>query len=220
MTIEPHFTSAPDERDPQPDIKKEPMQDQNPTAANATPQDTPQDAALSPEALMQEATARITALEAELTEMKERWMRAEAETRQRRARARRGDGQHAAYAVQKNSPPTSSTTAENLKRGLDSLPPASATSRRSSPRSERVWKASSAAFCRRWSATASRATIRPASRSTRTCTRRWRSKRAKPMPRDHSPGVVSGLDVERSPAAAGDGRRREGAAAELAGPNG
>ena len=61
------------------------MQDQDPAAANGTPQDAPP----SPEALMQEATARITALEAELAEMKERWMRAEAENANVRARARK-----------------------------------------------------------------------------------------------------------------------------------
>jgi molecular chaperone GrpE len=125
MTVEPHFNPDPDKRDPQHDIKKEPMQDQDPAAANATPQDSPQDAALSPEALMQEATARITALEAELAEMKERWMRAEAENANVRARARKEVEDTRQYAVQKFATDVVET-AENLKRGLDSLPPASA----------------------------------------------------------------------------------------------
>ena len=53
--------------------------EQSPDAANANAQ-------LSPDQLMQAATARIAELEAELEEMKDRWMRAEAETSNVRAR--------------------------------------------------------------------------------------------------------------------------------------
>jgi len=124
MTVEPHFNPASSQREPQPDINKEPMQDQNSAAANDTPQDQPQDATLSPEALMQEATTRITALEAELADMKERWMRAEAENANVRARARKEVEDTRQYAVQKFAADVVET-AENLKRGLDSLPPPS-----------------------------------------------------------------------------------------------
>ena len=101
------------------------MHDQNAAAGDSAPQDTPQNEALSPEALMQEATARITALEAELAEMKERWMRAEAENANVRARARKDVDDTRQYAVQKFAADVVET-AENLKRGLESLPPATA----------------------------------------------------------------------------------------------
>lgn len=95
------------------------MQDPNTASAETAPQDPP-----SPEALMQEATARITALETELAEMKERWMRAEAENANVRARARKDVEDTRQYAVQKFATDVVET-AENLKRGLESLPPPS-----------------------------------------------------------------------------------------------
>jgi molecular chaperone GrpE len=102
-----------------PDIQKETMQDPNTASAEHAPQDPP-----SAEALMQEATARITALETELAEMKERWMRAEAENANVRARARKDVEDTRQYAVQKFATDVVET-AENLKRGLESLPPVS-----------------------------------------------------------------------------------------------
>ncbi|HVY16780.1 MAG TPA: nucleotide exchange factor GrpE [Rhodopila sp.] len=89
------------------------------------PRDKSQEAPVSPEALMQEATARITALEAELAEMKERWMRAEAENANVRARAKKDVDDTRQYAVQKFAADVVET-AENLKRGMDSLPAATA----------------------------------------------------------------------------------------------
>lgn len=83
--------------------------------------DTPQ----TPEQLMQAATARITELEAELADMRERWMRAEAETANVRARAKRDVDETRQYAVQKFATDVAEA-AENLRRGLDSLPAASA----------------------------------------------------------------------------------------------
>ena len=77
----------------------------------------------SPEALMQAATDRIAALEAELAEMKERWMRAEAENANVRARAKRDVDETRQYAVQKFASDVVEA-AENLKRGMDALPPA------------------------------------------------------------------------------------------------
>lgn len=78
---------------------------------------------LTPEQLMQAATDRIAALEAELAEMKDRWMRAEAETANVRARGRRETDDARQYAVQKFASEVVEA-AENLKRGIDALPPA------------------------------------------------------------------------------------------------
>lgn len=73
--------------------------------------------------LMQAATARIAALEAEAAEMKDRWMRAEAETANVRARAQREINETRQYAVQKFAQDVVEA-AENLRRGIDSLPAA------------------------------------------------------------------------------------------------
>jgi len=67
--------------------------------------------------------ARIAALEAELAETRERWMRAEAEIANVRARARREVDETRQYAVQKFGRDVAEA-AENLTRGLDSIPPA------------------------------------------------------------------------------------------------
>ena len=71
-----------------------------------------------------QAQDRIAALEAELAEMKERWMRAEAENANVRTRARKDVDDTRQYAVQKFATDVVEA-AENLKRGLDSLPPPS-----------------------------------------------------------------------------------------------
>ena len=76
---------------------------------------------LTPEQVMQAATARIAELEAELVEMKDRWMRSEAENANVRARARREADDARQYAVQKFAADVVEA-AENLKRGIDSLP--------------------------------------------------------------------------------------------------
>jgi len=80
-----------------------------------------QNASLSPEQTMQAAAARIEALEAELAEMKDRWMRSEAENANVRARAKRDVDETRQYAVQKFAVDVVEA-AENLKRGIDSLP--------------------------------------------------------------------------------------------------
>lgn len=77
------------------------------------------------EQVLQAANDRVVALEAELAEMKERWMRAEAENANVRARARKDVDDTRQYAVQKFATDVVEA-AENLKRGIDSLPPASA----------------------------------------------------------------------------------------------
>jgi molecular chaperone GrpE len=105
MNTDPHSPDATAHSDPAPD------------AANANAQ-------LSPEQLMQAATARIAELEAEVAEMKDRWMRAEAETSNVRARGRREAEDARQYAVQKFATDIVEA-AENLKRAIDALPPAS-----------------------------------------------------------------------------------------------
>jgi molecular chaperone GrpE len=77
----------------------------------------------TPEQLMQAASARIAELEAELAEMKDRWVRAEAETANVRARTRREVDETRQYAVQKFAADVVEA-AENLRRGLDAVPAA------------------------------------------------------------------------------------------------
>jgi molecular chaperone GrpE len=71
---------------------------------------------------MQAATARIAELEAEVAELKDRWMRSEAEIANVRARSRREVDETRQYAVQKFATDVVEA-AENLRRGIDSLPP-------------------------------------------------------------------------------------------------
>jgi len=96
------------------------MQEHSAATADAAPPDNDQ---MTPDQLAQAATARITALEAELAEMKERWMRAEAENANVRARAKKDVDDTRQYAVQKFAADVVEA-AENLKRGIDSLPAA------------------------------------------------------------------------------------------------
>jgi molecular chaperone GrpE len=64
----------------------------------------------------------LAALEAERDEMRERWMRAEAEMANLRARTKREVEEARLFAVQKFARDVVEV-AENLKRGLESLPP-------------------------------------------------------------------------------------------------
>jgi len=105
MNTDPHSPDATARSEPAPD------------AANAN-------APLSPDQLMQAATARIAELETELAEMKDRWIRAEAETSNVRARGHRETNDARQYAVQKFATDIVDA-AENLKRGIDALPAAS-----------------------------------------------------------------------------------------------
>jgi len=84
--------------------------------------DTP-DLPETPEQLMQAATARIATLEAELADMKDKWVRAEAEVANVRARMRREVDETRQYAVQKFAADVAEA-AENLRRGLDAVPAA------------------------------------------------------------------------------------------------
>ena len=97
-------------------MSTEPEKNQTePTATSGAPE--------TPEQVMQAASARIAELEAELAEMKDRWVRAEAETANVRARTRREVDETRQYAVQKFSADVVEA-AENLRRGLDAVPAA------------------------------------------------------------------------------------------------
>jgi molecular chaperone GrpE len=85
----------------------------------------PVTAGAEPEAAAQEPAARIAALEAELQEMKDKWLRSEAEMANLRARTKREVEDARLYAVQKFARDVVEA-AENLKRGIDSLPKRSA----------------------------------------------------------------------------------------------
>jgi molecular chaperone GrpE len=92
--------------------------EQNPTTPDAQPE-----APSSPEELMQAATARIAELEAEVAELRDRWMRSEAENANIRARAKREVDDARQFAVQRFATDVVEA-AENLRRGIASLPPA------------------------------------------------------------------------------------------------
>jgi len=85
-------------------------QDQNPSVDPAN-----EDAPAS------DPAARIAELEAELAEMKDRWMRSEAENANVRARAKREVDETRQYAVQKFAADVVEA-AENLRRGIAALP--------------------------------------------------------------------------------------------------
>jgi molecular chaperone GrpE len=83
--------------------------------------ETSGEAGAGPETLMAEAAKRIADLEAEREDFRDRWMRAEAEMQNVRARARREVDETRQYAVQKFAKDVVEA-AENLRRGLASLP--------------------------------------------------------------------------------------------------
>jgi molecular chaperone GrpE len=95
-----------------------------PPAAAEEPTPDPTPIPASTELVMQAATARIAELEGELAEMRDRWLRAEAETQNVRNRSRREVEEVRQFAVQAFARDVVEA-AENLKRGLDSIPPAS-----------------------------------------------------------------------------------------------
>ena len=89
---------------------------------NTDPTHDPAAEPATPEELMRAAAERIAALEAERDEFKDRWMRAEAETANVRARAKRDVDETRQFAVQKFARDVVEAV-ENIRRGLDSLPP-------------------------------------------------------------------------------------------------
>jgi molecular chaperone GrpE len=80
--------------------------------------------AIAPAAEDTSPEARIAALEAMLTETRDRWLRSEAEMQNLRARSQREVADARNYAIQKFARDVVEA-AENLRRGLDALPPAS-----------------------------------------------------------------------------------------------
>ncbi len=76
----------------------------------------------TPDQVMAAAAARIAELEAERDEFRDKWLRAEAETQNVRHRAKRDVDETRQYAVQKFAKDVAEA-AENIKRGLDSIPP-------------------------------------------------------------------------------------------------
>ena len=83
---------------------------------------SPDEAPLAPEQVMEAATARIAELEAERDEMRDKWMRSEAEMANLRARTKREIDETRQYAVQKFARDVAEA-ADNIKRGLESVPP-------------------------------------------------------------------------------------------------
>lgn len=73
------------------------------------------------ETLLEAPDQRIAALEQELQEMRDKWLRSEAEMANLRARTKREVEDARAFAVQKFARDVVEA-AENLKRGIDSLP--------------------------------------------------------------------------------------------------
>jgi molecular chaperone GrpE len=97
--------SDPAETPPAPDAAQPPHVAAAEPPAPATPED------------------RIAALEAEVAQLRDRWLRAEAETQNQRARSERQIADARNYAIQKFARDVVEA-AENLRRGLDALPPA------------------------------------------------------------------------------------------------
>jgi molecular chaperone GrpE len=95
---------------------------QTPASAEADPTATSPMPETSDD-VMSAATARIAALEAERDEMREKWLRSEAENANVRARAKRDVDDARQFAVQKFARDVVEA-ADNLRRGLDQLPPA------------------------------------------------------------------------------------------------
>jgi len=101
----------------------DPMSDPAETPQGATPAEAPDTAAQETRTTDQTPEERIAALEAALAETKDRWLRAEAEIQNIRARSQREVADARNYAIQKFARDVVEA-AENLRRGLDALPPA------------------------------------------------------------------------------------------------
>ncbi|GGC32608.1 protein GrpE [Siccirubricoccus deserti] len=80
------------------------------------PPEAPQDAAPQTDA------ERIAALEAEVQQLRDRWLRSEAEMQNLRSRTQREVADARQYAIQKFAGDVVEA-AQNLRRGLDALPP-------------------------------------------------------------------------------------------------
>ena len=76
----------------------------------------------NPEAQPETDAERIAALEAEVQQFRDRWLRSEAEMQNLRSRTQREVADARQYAIQKFASDVVEA-AQNLRRGLDSLPP-------------------------------------------------------------------------------------------------
>lgn len=85
------------------------------------PETTAQSSAPQAEPLLEAPDERIAQLEQELQDMRDKWLRSEAEMANLRARTKREIDDARLYAVQKFARDVVEV-AENLKRGIDSLP--------------------------------------------------------------------------------------------------
>ncbi len=92
-----------------------------PMSDSPEPIETMPDVGSAPDTLMAEAAERIRELETERDEFRDKWMRSEAETQNIRARAKREADEGRQYAIQKFAKDVVEA-AENIRRGLDSLP--------------------------------------------------------------------------------------------------
>ena len=90
------------------------------TPDQAAPPDALDDSA-GPDQLMEAASGRLSALELERDEFRDKWMRSEAEMQNLRARSKREVEDARQYAVQKFATDVSEA-AENLRRGIAALP--------------------------------------------------------------------------------------------------
>lgn len=105
------------------------MSDPTDLPPGTTPADTPSaapatEAEASPDQSPPNSFAeRIAALEAEVAQFRDRWMRAEAETQNLRARTQREVADARNYAIQKFAGDVVEA-AQNLRRGLEALPAA------------------------------------------------------------------------------------------------
>lgn len=93
----------------------------DPAAPSAEAPDMQETPAESPEQMMRAAAERLVSLQTERDEMREKWMRSEAEMANLRARTKREVDETRQYAVQKFARDVAEA-ADNIRRGLDSLP--------------------------------------------------------------------------------------------------
>ena len=161
---------------------------------------------------MQAATARIADLEAELAEMKDRWMRAEAETANVRARAASRGRTRRASTPCRNSPrtwsrrPRTCTAASTAcrprrRRAGDRRPPARG------PRRHRAQLPRHPGAQRHQARGPDRHAVRP-----QPAPGDGRAGERRAPARQRDAGLDAGLDAERPAAAPGHGGGRQGAA--------
>ena len=187
------------------------MSEQTAAEPDAANSNAPPGGPLTPEQTMQAATARIAELEAELAEMKDRWMRAEAEIANVRARARRRSTTPASTRC-RNSPPTWSRrprTCSAASTACRRRRPDRAGDRGQGPRGPRRRRTQLRRQC--WSATASSARTRSAQPFDPNLHQAMAEQESETPPARHGhAGLDPGLDPERPAAASGHGGRRQG----------